>query len=121
MCPVSRSACAGRRLGGSLILSLIHIRVPRYITGYYRALSRHGDHHGRLWTAILNPEKRKVGGSIRGSATPPDKIDEVRDCHGCGANGAANRCDRRDLIMLFGYRPAAASTLALAAALSPGV
>src|SRR6266496_1157197 len=78
MCPVSRSACAGRRLGGSLILSLIHVRVPRYITGYYRAASRHGDQHGQLWTAILNPEKRKVGGSIRGSATPPGKIDEVR-------------------------------------------
>jgi hypothetical protein len=63
MCPVSRSACAGRRLGGSLILSLIHVRVPRYITGYYRAASRHGDQHGQLWTAILNPEKRKLESS----------------------------------------------------------
>ena len=32
----------------------------------HRPLSRHRDGYGEFWTAILNPEKRKVGGS-----TPP--------------------------------------------------
>ncbi len=44
----------------SLIPSLIHVRVPRSITGYRRAPSRAGDQHGQPWTVILNPEKRKV-------------------------------------------------------------
>ena len=56
-----------RRLGGSLIYSLVHVRVPRSIDGCYRLLSRRRDVHGQFWTVILNPEKRKVG-----SSTCPD-------------------------------------------------
>jgi hypothetical protein len=41
----------------SLILSLIHVRVPASITVYHRALSRLIDQHGRSWTVILHPEK----------------------------------------------------------------
>ncbi len=48
--------CGCRR--GSLISSLIHVRVPRFTTGRSRAPSRAGDHHGQPWTVILNPEKR---------------------------------------------------------------
>ncbi len=45
---------------GSLILSLIHVRVPRSITGRRRAPSRGGDQHGQPWTVIRNPEKSFV-------------------------------------------------------------
>ena len=50
----------------SLISSLIHVRLPRSITGHRRVPSRSGDQRGQPWTVMLNPEKRKVGGS-----TPP--------------------------------------------------
>jgi hypothetical protein len=36
------------------------------MTGYRGSLSRLKDQPGQHWTVILNPEKRKVGGS-----TPP--------------------------------------------------
>ena len=54
----------------SLIPSLIHVRVPGSITVYYRALSRAIDRHGRPWTVILNPEKRKVGAAPHGAVGP---------------------------------------------------
>jgi hypothetical protein len=51
---------------GSLIPSLIHPRAPASIDVHRMPLSRQGDLRGQSCTMILNPEKRKVGGS-----TPP--------------------------------------------------
>ena len=50
----------------SLIPSLIHLRTPMPIGVHHRSLSSQRDLYDRSCTVILNPEKRKVGGS-----TPP--------------------------------------------------
>jgi hypothetical protein len=50
----------------SLISSLIHLRPPGFISVYPMSVSSPVDLRGRSCTVILNPEKRKVGGS-----TPP--------------------------------------------------
>ncbi len=42
----------------SLISSLLHVRIPRSITGHSRAPSRAGDQHGQPCTVIRNPEKK---------------------------------------------------------------
>ncbi len=39
--------------------------LPASISVYRRSLSSQGDQCGRSWTVILNPEKRKVGGSTQ--------------------------------------------------------
>ena len=60
--PLESSAPHGARGSRlSLISSLIHVRAPASITVYYRR-SEQGliDRHGRSWTVILHPEKRKV-------------------------------------------------------------
>jgi hypothetical protein len=51
---------------GSLIPSLIHPRAPASIGVHPMPLSRQADLCGQSCMMILNPEKRKVGGS-----TPP--------------------------------------------------
>ena len=48
---------------GSLIPSLRHPRTPASIDVQPRSLGRHGDLSSQSCTVILNPEKRKVGGS----------------------------------------------------------
>jgi len=50
----------------SLIPSLIHLRTPASIGVHHSSLSRQGDLRGQSCMVILNPEKRKAGGS-----TPP--------------------------------------------------
>src|SRR6185312_6121290 len=50
----------------SLIPSLIHVRAGPSIRGHRTCARRQGDQDGPSWTMVLNPEKRKVGGS-----TPP--------------------------------------------------
>src|ERR1035437_6205358 len=57
----------------SLIPSLIHVRVPESTGGCRRVPSRAGDQHGQPWTVILNPEKRKVGGSPPPLTTTSDQ------------------------------------------------
>lgn len=49
---------AGRTV--SLISSLIHVRVAASITVHDCTLSRTIDRHGRFWTVVPHPEKRKV-------------------------------------------------------------
>ena len=55
-----------RTAPSSLISSLIHARAFQSITGYRGSLNKLRDQPGQPWIVILNPEKRKVGGS-----TPP--------------------------------------------------
>jgi hypothetical protein len=50
----------------SLIFSLIQARSGTSTTGHLGLPARQLDQPDPAWTAILNPEKRKVGGS-----TPP--------------------------------------------------
>jgi hypothetical protein len=55
------------RLPVSFVVSymLIHARASQAFTGQRHVLSRPADWYGQPWTAILNAEKRKVGGSTR--------------------------------------------------------
>jgi len=65
----------------SLIRSLIHPRTQASIGVHRRSLSRQEDHHGQPCAVILNPGKRKVGGSSRplvshqGSGPQPWRIE----------------------------------------------
>jgi hypothetical protein len=68
--PNRRADPAGPGLELSLILSLIHLRTPASIGVHPMPLSRQTDLHGQSWTVVLNPEKRKVGGSTPPLTTP---------------------------------------------------
>jgi hypothetical protein len=58
------SAESGQSRPGIVSFLVSYIHVHRASIGVHRSsLSRHMDLHGRSWMVILNPEKRKVGGS----------------------------------------------------------
>ena len=62
----------------SLILSLIHVRVPASITVYFRALSRvYRPSLALVLTVILNTEKRKVGSSTLPLTTSSEPLSGI--------------------------------------------
>jgi hypothetical protein len=63
--------------------------VSRFIDGCHRPLSRHRDVYGQFWSAILDPEKRTVGGSTPPLTTHSDLPERARGGHfGCCRGGS---------------------------------
>jgi hypothetical protein len=81
-CQALEGAAPDSGLRASLIRSLIQLRTPASIGVYHWPLSSQRDLRGRSCTVILNPEKRKVGGS-----TPPLTTSSDTRQWGCDQHG----------------------------------
>ena len=82
------------RVGGidldSLIPSVIHVRASASLGVYHRPLSSQKDLCGRSWTVVLNPEKRKVGGSTPPLTTSSDLRKRALSNCSCASSNASS-------------------------------